>query len=164
MQESKLFLVFEFLNMDLKKYVDSFEQGKYLDKKLVKSYCYQVSFVMVLICSHIPVCLFNLGEIYPSSVRNLISHSLTFDGQMSKISLLDTGICISFESRLSVSVQNVTGLRAGDKRCSAPVANKFYQGDGTVSVAFCVYMQCKDVRCIYTVPVYILFMVQYIYM
>lgn len=45
MQESKLFLVFEYLSMDLKKYVDSFESGKYLDKMLVKSYCYQVSFI-----------------------------------------------------------------------------------------------------------------------
>lgn len=45
MQESKLFLVFEFLNMDLKKYLDSFESGKYVDKKLVKSYCYQVGFL-----------------------------------------------------------------------------------------------------------------------
>lgn len=42
MEESKLFLVFEFLNMDLKKYMDSFPSGKYIDKKLVKSYCYQV--------------------------------------------------------------------------------------------------------------------------
>ena len=42
MQESKLFLVFEYLNMDLKKYLDSFVSGTYMDKNLVKSYCYQV--------------------------------------------------------------------------------------------------------------------------
>lgn len=44
MEESKLFLVFEFLNMDLKKYVDSLESGKYLDKKLIKSYVHQVRY------------------------------------------------------------------------------------------------------------------------
>ena len=43
MQESKLYLVFEYLNMDLKKYLDSFVTGTYMDKNLVKSYCYQVS-------------------------------------------------------------------------------------------------------------------------
>lgn len=42
MQESKLFLVFEYLNMDLKKYIDSLGNHVYMDPKLVKSYCYQV--------------------------------------------------------------------------------------------------------------------------
>lgn len=49
MQESKLFLVFEYLNMDLKKYLDSFGSGTYMDKKLVKSYCYQL-FQGILFC------------------------------------------------------------------------------------------------------------------
>ncbi|KAK8376055.1 hypothetical protein O3P69_008638 [Scylla paramamosain] len=49
MEESKLFLVFEFLNMDLKKYMDSLPSGKYIDKKLVKSYCYQL-FQGILFC------------------------------------------------------------------------------------------------------------------
>ncbi|XP_068211351.1 cyclin-dependent kinase 1 isoform X1 [Palaemon carinicauda] len=49
MQENKLFLVFEFLSMDLKKYLDTFETGKYIDKKLVKSYCYQL-FQGILYC------------------------------------------------------------------------------------------------------------------
>jgi len=49
MQESKLFLVFEYLNMDLKKYLDSFGNEEYLDKALVKSYCYQL-FQGILFC------------------------------------------------------------------------------------------------------------------
>lgn len=36
LQESKLYLVFEFLQMDLKKYMDSIPAGKYMDKELVK--------------------------------------------------------------------------------------------------------------------------------
>lgn len=36
MQESKLYLVFEFLSMDLKKYLDSIPSGQYMDPMLVK--------------------------------------------------------------------------------------------------------------------------------
>ena len=36
MQENKLYLVFEFLSMDLKKYMDSIPSGQYMDKMLVK--------------------------------------------------------------------------------------------------------------------------------
>lgn len=36
MQESKLYLVFEFLSMDLKKYLDSIPSGQYVDPMLVK--------------------------------------------------------------------------------------------------------------------------------
>ncbi|XP_035669414.1 cyclin-dependent kinase 1-like [Branchiostoma floridae] len=42
MQESKLYLVFEFLTMDLKKYMDSIPSGQYMDSMLVKSYLYQI--------------------------------------------------------------------------------------------------------------------------
>lgn len=42
MQEGKLYLVFEFLSMDLKKYIDSIPKEKMLDKQLVKSYLYQI--------------------------------------------------------------------------------------------------------------------------
>ena len=44
MQEGKLYLIFEFLSMDLKKYMDSIPTGQLMDKTLVKSYCHQVSF------------------------------------------------------------------------------------------------------------------------
>lgn len=42
LQEAKLYLVFEFLQMDLKKYMDSLPSGKYMEKDLVKSYTFQI--------------------------------------------------------------------------------------------------------------------------
>ena len=36
MQENKLYLVFEFLSMDLKKYMDSIPSDQFMDKMLVK--------------------------------------------------------------------------------------------------------------------------------
>jgi len=42
MQESRLYLIFEFLSMDLKKYLDSIPSGQYVDNMLVKSYLYQI--------------------------------------------------------------------------------------------------------------------------
>uniref|UniRef100_A0A8C2BXH9 Cyclin-dependent kinase 1 n=1 Tax=Cyprinus carpio TaxID=7962 RepID=A0A8C2BXH9_CYPCA len=42
MQESKLYLVFEFLSMDLKKYLDSIPSGQFMEPMLVKSYLYQI--------------------------------------------------------------------------------------------------------------------------
>uniref|UniRef100_A0A8C6SZB3 Cyclin-dependent kinase 1 n=1 Tax=Neogobius melanostomus TaxID=47308 RepID=A0A8C6SZB3_9GOBI len=42
MQESRLYLIFEFLSMDLKKYLDSIPSGQYMDRMLVKSYLYQI--------------------------------------------------------------------------------------------------------------------------
>ncbi|CAK8687875.1 cyclin-dependent kinase 1-like [Clavelina lepadiformis] len=42
LQESNLYLVFEFLQMDLKRYMDTIPSGKYMDKDLVKSYTFQI--------------------------------------------------------------------------------------------------------------------------
>jgi len=42
MDDTRLYLIFEFLSMDLKKYLDSFESGKYMEPALVKSYLYQI--------------------------------------------------------------------------------------------------------------------------
>lgn len=36
MQDSRLYLVFEFLSMDLKKYLDSIPSGQYLERSRVK--------------------------------------------------------------------------------------------------------------------------------
>ena len=36
MQENKLYLVFEFLSMDLKKYMDSIPSGQFMDSMLAK--------------------------------------------------------------------------------------------------------------------------------
>ncbi|XP_060624926.1 cyclin-dependent kinase 1 [Anolis sagrei] len=42
MQDSRLYLIFEFLSMDLKKYLDSIPSGQFLDRMLVKSYLHQI--------------------------------------------------------------------------------------------------------------------------
>ncbi|XP_014394218.1 PREDICTED: cyclin-dependent kinase 1 isoform X5 [Myotis brandtii] len=42
MQDSRLYLIFEYLSMDLKKYLDSIPPGQYMDSALVKSYLYQI--------------------------------------------------------------------------------------------------------------------------
>lgn len=49
MEESKLHLIFEFLPMDLKKYMESLGDGKQLDSTMVKSLTYQL-LVAVLFC------------------------------------------------------------------------------------------------------------------
>lgn len=43
MQENKLYLVFEFLQMDLKKYMETLPPNKMLDTQLVKSYLHQIT-------------------------------------------------------------------------------------------------------------------------
>ena len=48
MQEAKLYLIFEFLTMDLKKYMDTaIPKDELMDPKLVKSYTYQLLQVMI---------------------------------------------------------------------------------------------------------------------
>ena len=42
MQDGKLYLVFDFLSMDLKKYIDSYGAGKFLELATVKSLTHQV--------------------------------------------------------------------------------------------------------------------------
>ena len=42
MQESRLYLIFEFLTMDLKKYLDTIPQKEMMNPNLVKSYTYQI--------------------------------------------------------------------------------------------------------------------------
>lgn len=40
--ESRLYLVFEFLSMDLKRYLDNLPEEEFIDKMLLKSYLYQI--------------------------------------------------------------------------------------------------------------------------
>lgn len=47
MEESRLYLVFEFLSMDLKKYMDTLRPDKMMDPELVRSYMYQISAAML---------------------------------------------------------------------------------------------------------------------
>ncbi|XP_043289405.1 cyclin-dependent kinase 1 [Venturia canescens] len=43
MEESRLYLIFEYLTMDLKKYMDSLGSGKLMEPATVKSYLYQIT-------------------------------------------------------------------------------------------------------------------------
>lgn len=43
LEESRLFLIFEFLDMDLKKFMDSLGSGKLMEPQIVKSYLYQIN-------------------------------------------------------------------------------------------------------------------------
>lgn len=43
MEESRLYLIFEYLTMDLKKYMDTLGPKKLIDSTTVKSYLYQVN-------------------------------------------------------------------------------------------------------------------------
>lgn len=47
MEETRLYLIFEYLSMDLKKYLDTLGQGKYMSSGLVKSYLYQITDAML---------------------------------------------------------------------------------------------------------------------
>jgi len=52
MQEGKLYLVFDYLSMDLKKYIDSYGHGKQLEMTTIKSLTYQVSMLIASILMH----------------------------------------------------------------------------------------------------------------
>ncbi|XP_055304907.1 cyclin-dependent kinase 1-like [Sitodiplosis mosellana] len=47
MEENRLYLIFEFLSMDLKKYMDTLPQDKLMKPELVRSYLYQISAAML---------------------------------------------------------------------------------------------------------------------
>lgn len=47
MEENRLYLIFEFLSMDLKKYMDTLPAEKLMDSELVRSYLYQISAAML---------------------------------------------------------------------------------------------------------------------
>lgn len=47
MEDSRLYLIFEFLSMDLKKYMDTLPAEKMMDSDLVRSYLYQISAAML---------------------------------------------------------------------------------------------------------------------
>jgi cyclin-dependent kinase 1 len=49
MEDNRLYLIFEFLSMDLKKYMDSLPSDRMLDTELVRSYMYQIT-AAILFC------------------------------------------------------------------------------------------------------------------
>ncbi|XP_077999168.1 cyclin-dependent kinase 1-like [Glandiceps talaboti] len=115
MQESKLYLVFEFLTMDLKKYFDSIPSGKYMDRGLVKSYLYQI-------CQGIVFC-HSRRVVH----RDLKPQNLLIDSK-GLIKLADFGLARAFGIPVRVYTHEVVTLwyRApevllGSPRYSTPV-------------------------------------------
>jgi cyclin-dependent kinase 1 len=47
MEDNRLYLIFEFLSMDLKKYMDSLPSEKMMDSELVRSYLFQITAAML---------------------------------------------------------------------------------------------------------------------
>lgn len=66
MEESKLYLIFEYLTMDLKKYMDTLGSGKLMEPATVKSYLYQVN------------CPFHFHQQHVSPYKTIQLYSLLF--------------------------------------------------------------------------------------
>ncbi|KAH3871880.1 cyclin-dependent kinase 1-like [Dreissena polymorpha] len=115
MQENKLYLVFEFLSMDLKRYMDTIPSGQFMDKMLVKSYTYQVT-QGILFCHQRRVLH-----------RDLKPQNLLIDNN-GVIKLADFGLARAFGIPVRVYTHEVVTLwyRApeillGSQRYSTPV-------------------------------------------
>ncbi|KAL4240861.1 Cell division protein kinase 1 [Mactra antiquata] len=115
MQENKLYLVFEFLSMDLKRYMDTIPNGKFMDKMLVKSYTYQI-IQAILFCHQRRVLH-----------RDLKPQNLLIDNN-GVIKLADFGLARAFGIPVRVYTHEVVTLwyRApevllGSQRYSTPV-------------------------------------------
>lgn len=115
MQENKLYLVFEFLSMDLKRYMDTIPNGQFMDKMLVKSYLYQIM-QAILFCHQKRVLH-----------RDLKPQNLLIDNK-GVIKLADFGLARAFGIPVRVYTHEVVTLwyRApeillGSQRYSTPV-------------------------------------------
>ncbi|KAK8762927.1 hypothetical protein V5799_034464 [Amblyomma americanum] len=111
----KIYLVFEYLSMDLKKYLDGFDKHKQLDKGLVKSYMRQI-FEAILFCHQRRVLH-----------RDLKPQNLLIDGK-GTIKVADFGLARAFGLPVRVYTHEVVTLwyRApevllGAQRYSTPV-------------------------------------------
>ncbi|XP_064458013.1 cyclin-dependent kinase 1-like [Ornithodoros turicata] len=115
MQENRLFLVFEFLSMDLKKYMDTIPKDQQMDKTLVKSYMKQI-LEAILFCHQRRVLH-----------RDLKPQNLLID-QKGNIKVADFGLARAFGIPIRVYTHEVVTLwyRApevllGSPRYSTPI-------------------------------------------
>lgn len=147
MQENRLHLVFEYLSMDLKKYLDSIPSGQFMDKMLVKSYLHQI--LQAIVYCHQRRILH----------RDLKPQNLLID-QKGSIKIADFGLARAFGIPVRVYTHEVVTLwyRApevllGSPRYSTPVdvwsvgcifsemANKrpLFHGDSEIDQLFRIF-------------------------
>ncbi|XP_055684468.1 cyclin-dependent kinase 1 [Lutzomyia longipalpis] len=115
MEENRLYLIFEFLSMDLKKYMDSLPDNKMLDDELVKSYLHQITRA-ILFCHRRRVLHRDLKP------QNLLINK---DGLI-KIADFGLGRCVGVPVRLYTHEIVTLWYRSpeillGSKRYSCPV-------------------------------------------
>nr|XP_035938676.1 cyclin-dependent kinase 1-like isoform X4 [Halichoerus grypus] len=101
MQDSRLYLIFEFLSMDLKKYLDSIPPGQFMDSSLVKSYFYEI-LQGIVFCQSRRVLH-----------RDLKPQNLLIDDK-GTIKLADLGLARAFRIPIRVYTHEVKSLFHGD--------------------------------------------------
>ncbi|XP_034828001.1 cyclin-dependent kinase 1 [Maniola hyperantus] len=152
MEEARLYLIFEFLSMDLKKYMDSLGTGKFMEPSLVKSYLYQINSA-ILYCHRRRILH-----------RDLKPQNLLIDKSSGIIKVADFGLGRAFGVPVRVYTHEVVTLwyRApevllGSQRYSCPVdiwaigcifaemssKKPLFQGDSEIDQLFRIFRMLR---------------------
>ncbi|XP_045770226.1 cyclin-dependent kinase 1 [Maniola jurtina] len=152
MEEARLYLIFEFLSMDLKKYMDSLGSGKFMEPSLVKSYLYQINSA-ILYCHKRRILH-----------RDLKPQNLLIDKSSGIIKVADFGLGRAFGVPVRVYTHEVVTLwyRApevllGSQRYSCPVdiwaigcifaemssKKPLFQGDSEIDQLFRIFRMLR---------------------